>query len=242
MIFYFSGTGNSRWVASKIAEKIEDKAYDIDNLDKIPKLDNEKQIGLIFPIYAWGVPEPMVTFVKKLKKVQVFTFAICTCGADAGKALKKLSNIYRLDRSYSIAMPSNYIIGGDLEDKATILKKIELASKEIERISKEIIEKKKIYRVNEGKLSMLKSSIANKGFNKFARDTSPFYVDKEKCTGCGLCAKMCPASTIKLIDGRPTWNKKCYQCLRCINNCPHAAIQYGDKTEKRGRYNINNYL
>ena len=29
MIFYFSGTGNSKWVAKKIAEKTNDKVYDI---------------------------------------------------------------------------------------------------------------------------------------------------------------------------------------------------------------------
>ena len=40
MIFYFSGTGNSKWVANKIADKINDKAYDISNLSKIPEIYN----------------------------------------------------------------------------------------------------------------------------------------------------------------------------------------------------------
>ena len=68
MIFYFSGTGNSKWIAKKIAEMISDKAYDISKLNEIPEITNESQIGLIFPIYAWGIPEPMIVFVKKLKK------------------------------------------------------------------------------------------------------------------------------------------------------------------------------
>lgn len=242
MIFYFSGTGNSKWVANKIADKINDKAYDISNLSKIPEIYNENQIGFIFPIYAWGVPEPMLTFAKHLKKIKAFTFGICTCGATAGIALKRLSKIYPLDSSYSIIMPSNYIIAGDIESKSTILKKIELASKEIEKISNEIIKKQKVYRVSEGKMPKVKSILINNLFNKFGRTTAPFYVDKEKCTKCGLCAKMCPASTIKLVDGNPVWNEKCYQCLSCINNCPHAAIQYGKNTEKKGRYNINKYL
>lgn len=242
MIFYFSGTGNSKWVANKIAEKINDKSYDITKLTEIPDIYNEEKIGLVFPIYAWGIPEPVAIFAKKLKKTNAFTFGICTCGADAGIALKRLSKIYHLDSSYSIIMPSNYIIGEDVENKSIILKKIDVATKEIEKISSEIIQMKKIYRVNEGKFPKLKSNIINKGFNKFARTTEPFYVDKEKCTGCGLCAKMCPASTIELVDGFPTWNKKCYQCLRCINDCPQCAIQYGKKTEKRGRYNISKYL
>ena len=167
MIFYFSGTGNSKWVAKQIAEKIKDKTYNISKLTEIPEINNENQIGLIFPIHAWGVPEPMTEFAKKLTKTKAFTFGICTCGADSGKALKKLSKIYHLDSCYSIIMPSNYIIGEDIEEKNTILKKIEIARKEIDRISTEIIERKKIYRVNEGKLSILKSTIVNKGFKSF---------------------------------------------------------------------------
>ena len=64
----------------------------------------------------------------------------------------------------------------------------------------------------------------------------------ERCISCGLCAKMCPAHTITLANGNPIWNEKCYQCLKCINYCPKEAIQYGDKTSKRGRYNIEKFI
>lgn len=242
MIFYFSGTGNSKWVANRIGEKIKDKTYDISILKEIPEIHNEEQIGFVFPIYAWGIPEPMVEFVKKLKKFKTFTFSICTCGANAGNALKNFSRIYHLDSSYSIIMPSNYIIGENIEDERVILKKIEMAKTRIEIISQEILQRKKVYQVDEGSFSILKSTIINVGFNKFARSTKPFYINEEKCNGCGLCAKNCPALTIKMVDKKPVWNKKCYQCLRCINYCPQKAIQYGKETEKRGRYNIDKYL
>ena len=242
MIFYFSGTGNSKWVAKKIAEKTNDKVYDISKLNEIPEIKNENQIGLVFPIYAWGIPEPMIIFAKKLKRTKAFTFGICTCGADAGNALKKLSKVYHLDSSYSVIMPSNYIIGEDIEDESIIIQKIDTAKKDLEIISNEIIQRKQIYRVHEGKFPNLKSTFINKGFNKFARTTKSFYVKKEQCNGCGLCEKICPASTIKIIDGYPIWQEKCYQCLRCINYCPQYAIQYGKMTESRGRYNIEKYL
>ncbi len=88
----------------------------------------------------------------------------------------------------------------------------------------------------------MKSNIINKGFNKFARAAKFFYVNKEKCNGCGICAENCPTSTISLVNGKPIWGDKCYQCLCCINYCPQYAIQYGKQTEKRGRYNIEKYL
>lgn len=242
MIFYFSGTGNSKWIAEKIAEKINDKSYDILLINQIPDIQNENQIGFVFPIYAWGIPEPMTVFIKKLQPTKAYTFAICTCGSEAGFALKKLSKTYHLDSSYSIIMPSNYIIGEDIENESVILGKIENAKKELDIISNEIMKKQKVYRVKEGKFATLKSNLVNKGFNKFARTTEPFFVDKEKCNSCGLCSKICPASTISLVNGNPVWNKKCYQCLRCINYCPQKAIQYGKNTENRGRYNIEKYI
>lgn len=241
MIFYFSGTGNSKWVAKEIASLIKDNCIDICELNEVPNIDSEEQMGFVFPIYAWGVPEVMVNFIKKLNKTNAFTFCICTCGSEAGEALKKLSKIYRLDSSYSIIMPSNYIIAEDIESENIIDEKINKAKEDLENISKEIIERKKVYKVHEGSMSKLKSAI-NKAFNKFGRTTKPFYVDKNKCISCGKCSKICPTSCITMDNGYPTWGEKCYQCLRCINYCPKEAIQYGKSTEKRGRYNIEKYL
>ena len=44
------------------------------------------------------------------------------------------------------------------------------------------------------------------------------------------------------MNGKPAWGRQCYQCLRCIHECPQEAIQYGKGTEKRGRYTIGRYL
>lgn len=120
----------------------------------------------------------MNLFAKRLKKTKAFTFAICTCGANAGNALKKLSKIYHINSSYSIIMPSNYIVGEDIEEKSVILNKLDNAKKEIDKISKEILKKKKVYNVEEGKFPTMKSNIINKGFNNFARTTNHFMLIK----------------------------------------------------------------
>lgn len=88
MIFYFSGTGNSRWVAKQLACLLDDQTCDITALTEIPDIKNEKQVGFVFPVYAWGAPEPMETFAMKLPKTGVFAFGVCTCGEEAGIAMK----------------------------------------------------------------------------------------------------------------------------------------------------------
>ena len=119
MIFYFSGTGNSKWVAESLAGLLHEKTADIsvlnfesdDNkkyMEEITQgIKNDEYIGFVFPVYAWGVPEVVADFAKKLKKSfgkwkniggtadkperKTFTFAIATCGEEAGYSLKNFS-------------------------------------------------------------------------------------------------------------------------------------------------------
>ena len=241
MIFYFSGTGNSQWVAEQIGALTGDTAYDIVKVNALPDICKEQQIGFVFPIYAWGAPEPLMDFVRTFPKTSAFTFGICTCGGDAGKAMKQFSKVYPLASSYSLIMPNNYIIGSDTDDEAAILEKIQQAKAQLEIISQEILARKSVYRVTEGSMAFLKSKLAHWGFEHFARNTKPFHVN-ENCVGCGLCEKNCPAGTIAMNNGKPVWNEKCYQYLRCIHSCPKQAIEYGSSTEGRKRYTLWQHL
>lgn len=241
MIFYFSGTGNSAWAAWQLARLTGDDAYDITTLKEPPALDGSRQIGFVFPVYAWGAPEIMAEFAKKLPKPQVFTFGLCTCGADAGLAMKEFSKLYPLSSSYSLAMPNNYIIGSDTDDEDKIRQKIAAARGELERMAREIQAQERVYRVHEGGLAGVKSHFANFGFNKFARSAKPFFAESS-CNGCGLCQSSCPAHAITLRANKPVWAAQCYQCMGCINACPQQAIQYGKATAGRRRYTIRRYL
>ncbi|MCL1964350.1 MAG: hypothetical protein FWF69_04735 [Firmicutes bacterium] len=47
----------------------------------------------------------------------------------------------------------------------------------------------------------------------------------KKCTGCGVCGKLCPAQAI--ADPRRTAGSSCIRCMRCIRYCPQKARTYG---------------
>lgn len=241
MIFCFSGTGNSAWAARQLAHLTDDTACDITGLNELPDLTDARQIGFVFPVYAWGAPEIMADFAKKLPATRAFTFGVCTCGEDAGHAMKRFSRLYPLSSSYSLRMPNNYILGSDTDGEDEILKKIAAARAELERMAREIRHQEQVYRVHEGAVAGLKSGLVNYGFNRFARSAKPFSAG-ETCNGCGQCAAHCPAHAITLREGKPVWAAQCCQCMRCINQCPRQAIQYGKATAGRRRYTIRAYL
>jgi len=64
-VYYFSGTGNSLWVAQKISKKIENS-----ELIPIPKVVNKKEgikgeiIGIVCPIYMDNIPLIVADFIK----------------------------------------------------------------------------------------------------------------------------------------------------------------------------------
>lgn len=243
MIYYFSGTGNSKWIAEEIAKGLDDKAVDMTKCDSEGECGDDcsissgERIGLVFPVYAWGPPEIVSDFAGRLKADGKYTFAVCTCSSEAGNTIKILSKFFPVKGAWSVAMPANYV-PSPLDDEETIRKKITEAREKIPEICSAVKEKRTVTDVCRGSGTFFKSSFGFGGFNKFARGTGVFSVTDD-CTGCGMCADVCHMDIIRMDGDRPEWKyAKCSQCMACINVCPVTAILYGGKKKEQdlGRY------
>ena len=241
MIYYFSATGNSAWVARQLAEKTHDIARSMVDIVKAketlqPVRENEK-LGIVFPIYAWSVPSYVTDFVKQINvHNKAFVYAVATCESETGFAFMRLKQYIRVDSFYSVMMPNNYILMGfNTESEISQRRKIAAATVELEAIGDSILTRKKENNMLPGAMPFINSFVIAPLF-RLSRSDRQFYAD-DKCIGCGICEAVCPISDIRLENRKPIWlHKKCMQCCACINHCPMSAIQYGNGTLNKGRY------
>lgn len=243
MIFYFSGTGNSRWVAQEIARQTNDEAVDIAVLRKIGaptyELSEGETVGFVFPIHAWRVPEIMYDFAAGMKYEESnFVFAVVTCGSDVGNGLSHFAEKVPLNSSYTIAMPNNYIKSYPVDSPARVESCVRNAQAKLPGICAAIVAKKPEKDILKGKLPGMKTGLIGGAFVHFALKSDGFSVD-DTCNSCGKCAAVCPIETIKMKNGNPVWGKACTQCTACIHICPVEAIQDGKKTKDHGRYTFD---
>ena len=243
MILYFSGTGNSRFAAEKIAEITGDELVCLNNCIKdgiAGDFVSGKPFVLVCPTYAWRVPPVVEGFLENARlEGSKDMYFILTCGSStagaqnyARKLCTKIGKIFKGFRT--VVMPENYIAMfpvPDSDEAADIVKRaipvIEDAANTIAR-GEELNEKIPA-------LGTLMSSVVNRFFFAFLVKDRGFHLEKE-CTSCGHCEKLCPLNNIKMVDGKPVWGGNCTHCMACICGCPAECIEYKNASRKRRRY------
>lgn len=252
MIFYFTGTGNSLAAAQTIARATDDLLVDIGAAYKYKDFDftlaQDEQLGFVFPTYAWTTPPIVDAFIKRAHfrtgNKETFTpgycFAVLSCGAFVGNTARFFGNLLlkeqgiKLDASFSVKSVGNctYLYAPAQGEKRERL----LAAAELEtrRAADRIVAREEVHAEHRNPLGIMLSKFTAK--DEKPRSTAEFFT-LPTCISCGQCADLCPTNTITLIEGTPRWAELgCTQCLACLHRCPVNAIQYGPRTERRGRY------
>ncbi|WP_370804578.1 EFR1 family ferrodoxin [Enterocloster clostridioformis] len=58
------------------------------------------------------------------------------------------------------------------------------------------------------------------------------YQISNSCISCGKCKMICPAKNIEIINGFPSFQHRCQQCMACIQLCPQNALIIRIKRKK----------
>lgn len=243
VIYYFSATGNSLKVAKDIADQLGNTKLIRICKNNIPlsKDTRYKKVGIIFPVYYYGLPVMVKKFVENLSmNSDAYVYTVATCGGSVGAAFKQMKAIFSnegvvLSSAFTIVMPDNYQVmySPPTVEKQQKLFKIE--SEKTKHIAQIIGKSEKTPFEERNNISAkLLGGMLSKSFKPQDKDKN-FWSD-DKCNGCGICVKVCPADNIKIEQKRPQWLNKCEHCLACMHWCPKHSLQYKKGTIKRRRY------
>lgn len=244
MILYFSGTGNSEYVAKRLGKAIDDEVLDLfqrlRNRD-CSELHSETPWVIVTPTYAWRIPRILEIWLKKTNlSGNSRIYFVMTCGSNignAGKYLKELCREKKMDYlgCMEIVMPENYIAMFTTPSESEAMKIIRNAEKKVDEAISWIKKKRPFPTVKITLPDRLISGPVNELFYPMFVHARKFYVTEE-CISCGKCKKVCPMGNIRLQDGRPVWGNRCTHCMACICRCPAESIEYGKHSRGLPRY------
>ncbi|MCR5137953.1 MAG: EFR1 family ferrodoxin [Oscillospiraceae bacterium] len=247
MVLYFSGTGNSRYVAGILSKLCGDRLVSINRTMRERKLDpynaaysfqSDGPFVVVCPTYCWHIPRVVEAFLLDSRFVgSRQMYFLLTCGSGTGQAAAHAGQICRkLEMEFSglasVRMPENYICLFRAPDADEAVGIIRAAKTQVETLSGQILSGKPIRDSNAG--PAMPELLYRQFYRHFVHDRR--FTVKDSCTGCGTCAGLCPLVNISMLHGRPVWGGNCTQCQACIAACPTDAIEFGRRSRGKRRY------
>ena len=224
MIFYFTGTGNSLYVAKKLDSECISIPQILNSNILEFKVD---KIGVVCPIYGHEIPSMVKEFLRKAIFHTEYLYAVLTYGNRhanavelAEKALRDAGK--RADYITTLLMVDNFLPAFDMDEQTKREKGVE---QQLANIKANIdIQKQEYQKVT------CKDRMAHKGYLALVQQQpETVWADfdfTEDCIGCGICTKVCPAGCMHMENQRAVrTGENCQACYACVHACPKAAIK-----------------
>ena len=234
-ILYFSGTGNSLYIAKTIGGQtlsipklIKNEIYEVE----------DDVVGIVVPCYYMTIPRIVKNYLKKLKIKSNYVFCIVNYGSHSFSAIKHLENLinHKVNYSNDILMVENYLPMFNMDK---ILKSFdyEKMNTKLNQIKTDI-ENRKNKRITKFPHSYIISYFGSQSLKKFQDDIDKHIKINNNCNKCKICESLCPVGNIK-IDNNHELLHKCEYCMSCIQHCPKGAIHL-DNEKSESRYHNPN--
>lgn len=224
MVFYFTATGNSLYVA----KALDTERISIPQIVKNPNpVFHADKIGIVCPVYGHEMPEMVKVFIHKATFYTDYLYIVLTYGNIHGNAVELADAVLKSagkSAAYinTILMVDNFLPAFDMQAQSRCDKNVE---QQLARIKADIQSKKR-----EKQKVTLKDRAAHKMYLRYVKNApaavwANFKVTRE-CIGCGICTRVCPAGCIHLEKQKAIYEQgNCQACMACIHACPQLAIK-----------------
>lgn len=224
MVFYFTATGNSLYVAKQFSDKPL----------SIPQIMRGKQrtfsddmIGIVCPVYAGQPPKMVVEFFKETELKAKYLYIILTYGhdeSDSPEFTARLAEKYGVFADYiaTIKMVDNYLPVFDMNEETAIEKNVE---EQIQTAVRAVSDRQKGVPEATKEQRKLHAHVARMNRLMPAFNNGSQIKVKDNCVGCGICQQVCPVGNFYIEKGKAKRRKlSCEFCLACVQNCPQKAL------------------
>lgn len=238
LIYYFTGTGNTRIAAKAIKSELERLKYHVTLYEirvgqkQLPDPNDYDMIGFGYPIHAFNAPKFYLKQIKQLPKVNhKKAFIFKTSGEPFGfnkvsswtlyHLLKRQGYILQMERH--LLMPYNIMF----RYKDQLAKQMYQHTLSMSKVIAYDIHMNKSKKIHFNWLLLpIMYLFRIQWFG--AKINGPlFYAIKDLCISCSQCASVCPTNNIIMKDGIPTFGGDCTMCMACVMHCPTDAIRPG---------------
>ena len=256
VLFYFSGTGNSEYLAKFFCREMGANCHSIEEaVDFHALITSNDVIGFCYPIYGSRLPRNMRQFVdrhvEELKGKKLIIFA--TQWAFSGDGARVLTDLLPKGHGEVIYaehfnMPNN--INNTALFKEVKKKKMEAKIARAERkmliacenIKAGIIKRRgfspisKFFGSFQGVFWQRKSdSVELVPGSMEAKIARSVRID-DACVVCSICVTACPVDNLSLEKDRINHHNDCVGCFRCVNVCPQRSISVMSKKMPKWQY------
>ena len=249
MIVYYSGTGNSKYVADMLADLTGDETFNAVEYIKngvAAELSSDNPWVFVSPVYVSAPPLIFTDFVRKasLSGCKKAWF-IMTCAGGMGAAPAYWEEICKEKEleymgTVQVVMPQNYLVFFKTAESEQNEQTIAAAKPVIAELAEKIKAEEAFDCKGAKRWEYVSTELILKPYYKWFIKAKDFYASDE-CVSCGLCAKKCPLGNVSIVEGKPVWGDNCTHCMACINYCPKQAIEYGKKSPGKPRYHAPEY-
>ena len=232
IIFYFTGTGNSLYIARQLAGE-NAELLSIPQMVKRGKYEFEAdEIGIVYPIYGHMPPYMVRQFIRKAKLKAEYKFAVLTYGARKCDAVEIWDRISRkadnaFDYINTIIMVDNWLPNFDMNEQLKIDKHI---PENLQKITADINSRQHWHEpVTEEERQQHQGFMQRSGLDPevgFLMKSEKFFTVTDVCIDCGICTYVCPRGNYELTSRGVKTSGDCEFCFACIQNCPQKAIQF----------------
>lgn len=241
---YFSGTGNSEYIAQCFSERMGAECHSIEeNIDFASLLHTHDTIAVCYPIYGSSVPRIMRDFTARHntalmeKKLIIFCTQMMFSG-DGARAFARLIQgcDSRVIYAEHFNMPNNIsnfwlFPVRDAERR----RKQKAADCKLDRVCRDVqcgIVKRRGW----GVFSKLLGKFQNAYWSTIEKGRAGSFAADSDCNRCGLCVRRCPVQNLELTEASVMQKNNCILCCRCVHLCPQKAASVMLHTKPKRQY------